>query len=75
MTTIQGDPNLCTASVERMCTSVDVLCAFVKDYTTTVGYRTANVEKIVFLVEEQIPIVVFSPHHSPDGIMVGFAEW
>lgn len=37
-------------------------------------YCTANVN-IVFLVEEQIPMVAFSPHHSPDGIMVGFADW
>ncbi len=39
-----------------------------------VEYCTANVN-IVFLVEEQIPMVAFSPHHSPDGIMVGFADW
>ena len=30
---------------------------------------------IVFLIEEQVPVVTFSPHHSPVGIMVGFAEW
>ena len=39
-----------------------------------VEYCTANVN-IVFLVEEQIPMVAFSPHHSPNGIMVGFADW
>ena len=51
------------------------LCTFDKDYSTSVRYCTANVEEIVFLVEEQVPMVAFSPHHSPDGIMVGLADW
>ena len=69
MTTVQGGHNLCTASVVNHTASVDALC-------TSVAFCVLSwIVNIVFLVEEQVPMVAFSPHHSPDGIMVGLADW